>query len=76
MNAYKLSANVPKNRKISIDVPANIPEGPVEIILVFQAQQKTSSKAIIEKACGSLKGSRFNTEAFLKQKQMDKELER
>ncbi|HOP65379.1 MAG TPA: hypothetical protein PK358_17190 [Spirochaetota bacterium] len=76
MNAYKLSANVPKNRKISIDVPANIPEGPVEIILVFQAQQKTSSKAIIEKACGSLKGSRFNTEAYFKQKHEDKELER
>jgi hypothetical protein len=55
MNAYKLSANVPENRKISIDVPANIPEGPVEVILVFQAAQKTSSKAIIEKACGSLK---------------------
>jgi len=76
MNAYKLSVNVPKNRKISIDVPENIPEGPVEIILVFQAQQRTSSKAIIEKACGSLKGSRFNTEVYFKQKQEDKELDR
>lgn len=75
MNAYKLSANVPENRKFSIDVPANIPEGPVEIMLVFQAEQKTSSKAIMEKVCGSLKGSRFDTEAFLKQKQMEKELE-
>ncbi len=75
MNAYKLSASVSKNRKISIDVPSIIPEGSVEIILVFQAEQKTSSKSIIGKACGSLKGSRFNTKAYLKQKQIDKELE-
>ena len=37
MNAYKLITNIPGNRKISLHVPADIPVGPVEIILDYQS---------------------------------------
>lgn len=76
MNAYKLITNIPGNRKISLHVPADIPVGPVEIILVYQSPSKPAEINSIEKLCGSLQGSTFNTERYLKMKRAEKELER
>ena len=76
MNAFKLITRIPENRKISLDVPSDIPVGPVEIIFVYQPRLKTSSEDIIERTCGSLLGSRFNTERYLQFKKEDKEIER
>ncbi|MFA5518013.1 MAG: hypothetical protein WDA74_02030 [Spirochaetota bacterium] len=76
MNAYKLITNIPGNRKISFHVPADVPVGPVEIILVYQSPSKSVEMNSIEKLCGSLQGSVFNTERYLKMKRAEKELER
>ncbi len=76
MNAYKLITNIPGNRKISLNVPADIPVGPVEIILVYQSPSKQAGNNSIERLCGSLQGSRFNSERYLNLKRAEKELER
>lgn len=44
MNAYKLNSSVPKNKKIILNVPPEVPTGPVEIILIFSEKTGKSSE--------------------------------
>jgi hypothetical protein len=76
MNAWKMTASIPENRRILLDVPSDVPVGPVEIILVYQPQPQKTVYDIIDKACGSLEGSVFNTEKYMEFKKDERELDR
>ena len=38
MNAWKLTTSIPENRKLSLDIPSDVPVGPVEVILVYDRE--------------------------------------
>jgi len=76
MNAWKMKTSIPENRKISLEVPSDVPVGPVEIILVYQPRSRKTVHDVIDEACGSLQGSAFNSERFMNLKKEEKELDR
>lgn len=77
MNAYKLITNIPKERKIVLDIPTSFPVGPVEIIMLYPDSENTSvSEGVITKAYGSLKGSHFTTDRYLQLKNQEKALDK
>lgn len=76
MHTYKISTSIPSDRKLSLDVPPSVPVGPVEIIMIYPEQAKSSCSDVIAKSFGSLKGSKLTTERFMQLKNNEKELER
>jgi hypothetical protein len=75
MNAYKLTTNISKERKIILDIPLSFPVGPVEIIILYPDIRENTTEDFIQKVCGSLKGSRFTAERHMKLKNEEKEME-
>ncbi|MFH0975757.1 MAG: hypothetical protein V1874_08225 [Spirochaetota bacterium] len=76
MNAYKLLTNIPKERKIYLEIPSSFPVGPVEIIMLSGDKAESVNEENIKKIYGSFKGSKFNSERFIQLKQEEKELDR
>jgi hypothetical protein len=49
---------VPKSRHLSIDLPATVPEGPVDVVVVFEdARARHREKPGIAALIGSLRGA-------------------
>jgi hypothetical protein len=71
---YKLTVNIPENRKVLLELPFGVPVGEAEII-VNSGERNKSKQESVTSLCGSLKGSRFTSARFMEHKKTEKEIE-
>lgn len=60
MQAVAQKWNIPKSRHLTIDLPATVPEGPADVILVFNDFSSSEKIKEVKSLIGSLK----NTNSF------------
>jgi hypothetical protein len=80
MIALQQTIDVPASRRITLDVPKEIPEGKVKVTFIplsaGRAKPRLASEEALDRLSGMFEGSKFTVDALLEERRRDLEREK
>jgi hypothetical protein len=80
MIALQQTIDVPANRRITLDVPEEIPEGKVQVAFIplsaGRVKPRLTPEEALDRLSGMFEGSKFTVDALLEERRRDLEREK